>query len=136
MAGIKDWLNQKFRDWEKLQGKAQSYYAFARYLGVSQTSLAAWMDGAVEPQADDLAALALKLGPEVYTAAGANLPRVREQDRLAEALMGIPAGLRDRLGGAVSEVAQTIRDRGLAVDSIEAKRIAVEILLKHGIRLT
>jgi transcriptional regulator with XRE-family HTH domain len=136
MPGAKEWLNQKFRDWEKLQGKAQSYYAFARFLGVSQTALAAWMDGTVEPQGDELAALAAKLGTEIYGMLGASQPRTREQDRLADALMGIPTGLRERLLGAVNEVSVTIRERGLAVDSIEAKRTAVDVLLKHGIRLT
>jgi transcriptional regulator with XRE-family HTH domain len=136
MAVVKDWLNQKFRDWEKLQGKAQSYYAFARFLGVSQTSLAAWMDGAVEPQDDELALLAEKLGAEIYNLTGTKQPQNREQDRFALALMGIPAGLRDRLSEAVIEISQTIREKGLAPDSIEAKRTAVEIFLKHGIRLT
>lgn len=135
MAGAKDWLNQKFRDWEKLQGKPQSYYAFARFLGVSQTNLAAWRDGAVEPQGDDMALFAAKLGAEIYTLLGTNQPRTREQERLSGAFMGISTGLRDRLSEAVFEAFQTIHEKGLAVDSIEAKRTAVEVFLKHGIRL-
>jgi hypothetical protein len=135
MPSAKDWLNQKFREWEKLQGKPQSYYAFARFLGVSQTSLAGWMDGATEPQPDELATLSAKLGTEIYALFGAKQPSTGEQDRLTSAFMGIPAGLRDRLSEAVIEIAQAIREKGLAVDSIEAKRTAVEVFLKHGIRL-
>jgi hypothetical protein len=136
MASAKEWLNQKFRDWEKTQGKAQSYYSFARHLGVSQTSLAAWMDGAIEPQGDDLATIAAKLGPEIYERVGAVQPHVQQNDRLAAVLQGLPAGLRERLTDAAVEAAQTIRDRGLAPDSIEGKRLAVEIFARNGIRLT
>jgi transcriptional regulator with XRE-family HTH domain len=136
MASAKVWLNQKFRDWEKTQGKAQSYYSFARYLGVSQTSLAAWMDGAIEPQADDLALIAAKLGPEIYAQVGAAQPHLQQDDRLAAVLQGLPAGLRERLTEAAVAAAQEIRDRGLAPDSIEGKRIAVETFASKGIRLT
>ena len=136
MAGAKEWLNQKFRDWEKTQGKPQSYYSFARYLGVSQTVLAAWMDGAVEPQADDLGLIAAKLGPEIYAKMGTQQPKTQVGDSLVTALEGLPAGLRERLTDAVIETAQMIRDRGLAPDSVEAKRAAVEAFASKGIRLT
>jgi transcriptional regulator with XRE-family HTH domain len=136
MASAKEWLNQKFKDWEKTQGKAQSYYSFARYLGVSQTALAAWMDGAIEPQGDDLALIATKLGNEIYERMGAARPQVQQNDRLVSIFQGLPAGLRERLTEAATAASQAIRDRGLAPDSIEGKRIAVETFASKGIRLT
>ena len=49
MASAKEWLNQKFNEWEKAQGRSQSYYAFARYLEVSQSGLGQWMTGGAVP---------------------------------------------------------------------------------------
>jgi transcriptional regulator with XRE-family HTH domain len=135
MAGVKDWLNQKFQDWEKSQGKSQSYFAFARFLEVSQTNLAAWMSGTEEPGKDDLATLAEKLGPGIFEAAGMR-PADAQLDRLVGAFNGLPGGLRERLTAAVVSAEAAIRERGLAPESIEAKRITVEILAKHGIKLT
>jgi transcriptional regulator with XRE-family HTH domain len=136
MASVKDWLNQKFRDWEKEQGKAQSYYAFARFMGVSQTALSTWMSGAAEPSRDEVNLISAKLGQEIYTLTGTQPLNPNKVDQVVEALKVIPAGLRDHLSDAVLEVAQTIRDRELASDSLEAKRVAVEIFTRRGIRLT
>lgn len=134
MAGVKGWLNLKFREWERAQGRSQSYFAFSRFLGVSQTALAAWMSGAETPDEADLAALAAKLGPEVYEAAGQRQSD-SQLERLTAAFNGIPAGLRERLTDAVVAAEAAIRERGLAPDSVEAKRLTVEILSKNGIKL-
>jgi len=136
MASAKDWLNQKFREWEKSQGKSQSYFAFARFLGVSQTTLAAWLDGSAEPRTDDLALIAARLGPEVYTAAGLRQPPTLAQDQLSGAMRSLPAGLRERLSEAILATATAIGENGLAPDSIEAKKLAVEVLARFGIKLT
>jgi transcriptional regulator with XRE-family HTH domain len=135
MAGIKDWLNEKFREWETAQGRSQSYFAFARFLGVSQTALAAWIAGETEPGGEDLAALAAKLGPGVYAAAGMRQP-ASQLERLDAAFPSLPGGLRERLTNAVVTAAAAIRERNLAPDSLEAKRLTVEILAQNGIKLT
>jgi hypothetical protein len=134
MAEIKDWLNQKFHDWEKAQGKSQSYFAFSRYLGVSQTALAAWIAGTEIPSGGDLAVIAAKLGQGIYEAAGMRLPD-SQMDRLAAAFPGLPGGLRERLTDAVVAVDAAIRERGLAPESVAAKRLTVDVLTKHGIKL-
>jgi transcriptional regulator with XRE-family HTH domain len=135
MMGIKDWLNEKFHDWETAQGRSQSYFAFARYLGVSQTALAGWISGTGEPTDEDLAVIAAKLGPGVYSAAGMRLPD-SQVERLAAAFPGLPGGLRERLTAAVVAADAAIRERGLPPDSVEAKRLTVEVLAKNGIKLT
>jgi hypothetical protein len=135
MTEIKDWLNQKFRAWEQSQGRAQSYFSFSRFLGVSQTGLAAWMAGTEAPDESELAILASKLGPEVYQAAGQRQSDA-QIDRLADAFEVLPGGLRERLTAGVAAVAAAIRERGLAPESVEAKRLTVEILAKHGIKLS
>jgi len=135
MVEFKDWFNQKFRDWEKAQGRSQSYFAFARYLGVSQSALAGWMGGLESPDDADLAVIAAKLGPEVYAAAGMHLPD-SQMERLAAAFPVLPAGLRDRLTAAIVAAAGAIQERGIPPDSVEAKRLTVEVLAKNGIKLT
>ena len=126
---------QQFREWEKAQGRAQSYYAFARYLGVGTSSLAAWMEGAALPQGDDLLAVADKLGPGIYAALGAPAPDPLFE-RLASGFAGLPAGLRERLSEAVVEAAQAVQRAGVAPESLEAKKLIVEIFARRGIRLT
>jgi hypothetical protein len=135
MAMIKDWLEQKFHEWESKQERKQSYYSFAHYLGVGHANLALWMDGSVMPQGEDLQMLADKLGPEIYDAVGIPRPNAQLQ-RLVAAFPGLPAGLRDRLIGAVWDTDQYLRANHLPPDSVDAKKAAVEIFTRWGIKLT
>lgn len=133
MPEFHQWLAQKFREWEKEQGKSQSYYAFARFLGVSQSDLALWMTGDRLPDADDLALIAEKLGREVYTVM--DKPQADPfLQKLVEAFPALPAGLRERLASAAWDTRQYIQSRGLDPESVEAKKALVEIFQRYGIR--
>jgi transcriptional regulator with XRE-family HTH domain len=135
MATCKEWLAEKFSEWEKNQGRKQSYYAFARFLGVSQTDLARWMDGTTIPSGTDLHTLAARLGMEVYDSLG--MPRPNPQfERLTATLPLLPAGLRERLIGAVWEAGQYVQSHNLSPESVEAKKAVVEIFARNGIKLT
>lgn len=135
MATVKDWLNQKFVEWEKAQGGRQSYYAFARYLGVSQSGLGQWMTGGSVPGGDDLIAIAGKLGPEIYDTLGLPRPNVEVQ-RVTVSFASLPADLRQRLTNAISEADATLRAQNLRPDMPEARRLVLEILAKWGFRYT
>jgi len=135
MATCKEWLTQKFRDWEQAQGRSQSYYAFARYLGVSQTDLVLWIEGNAVPKGDDVLLLADKLGPEIYDTLQQARPNTQNQ-RMAAAFPGLPAGLRDRLSGAVWEANEVIKSRKLSPESVEAKLAVFEVFARWGIKLT
>lgn len=135
MATVKDWLNQKFSEWEKAQGGRQSYYAFSRYLEVSQSGLAAWMTGGDTPLGDDLIALAEKLGPEIYDVLGLPRPNVEVQ-RVTVSFASLPAEMRQNLTGALSEIDQELRAQRLRSDSAQAYQAAVEILARWGFRYT
>lgn len=65
-----DWLKAKFIEWEQSQDRRQSYSAFARYLGVRQSSLSQWMNGGYPPGLENVTKIADKLGPEVYDVLG------------------------------------------------------------------
>src|SRR5512133_3882533 len=134
MATIKDWLNQKFIEWEKAQGHKQSYYAFARYLEVSQSGLGQWMNGGSTPSGDDLLNIANKLGAEVYDTLGLPRPNVEVQ-RLTVSFANLPADIRQRLTSAITESDQTLRAERLRPDSAEARKILIDILAKWGFKV-
>ena len=135
MATAKEWLNQKFVEWEKAQGGKQSYYAFARYLEVSQSGLSQWMMGSAAPGGDDLLNLAKKLGPEIYEILGLPRPNVEAQ-RMTVSFANLPADIRQNLSNAVAEADNAMRQARLRADSAEARKLVVEILAKWGFRYT
>ena len=132
MTNLKDWLNQKFTEWEKSQGHKQSYYAFARYLDVSQSGLAQWMMGSAAPEGDDLTALAGKLGPEIYDVMGLPRPST-EMQRFMLAFSSLPPDMRQNMMRAIIEAGQALRQDHLQADSAEAYRIATGIFQKWGV---
>lgn len=132
---FKEWINQKFSDWQKAQGRSQSYYSFAHFLGVSQTAVSTWMEGTALPEGDDLTVVAAKLGSDVYSTLG--MPRPDSSlEQLVAAFPVLPVGLRERLSGAASEAGRLIRENHYPPESIEAKKVVIEVLARWGIRLT
>lgn len=135
MATVKDWLNQKFIEWEKAEGRRQSYYAFARFLGVSQSGLGQWMAGSGSPSGGDLLVIADKLGPEIYDLLGLPRPNAEVQ-RVTVSFASLPADMRERLTNAISEADQTLREQRLRPDTHEARTLVIAILEKWGFRYT
>lgn len=135
MATVQEWLNSKFVEWEREQGRKQSYYAFARYLEVSQSGLGQWMIGAGMPGGDDLLNLAGKLGPEIYDVMGLPRPNADVQ-RVTVSFASLPADIRERLTGAIAEADQSLRAERLRPDSAEARALVLQILAKWGFRYT
>jgi hypothetical protein len=133
MATIQDWLNQKFNEWEKAQGRKQSYYAFARYLEVSQSGLGQWMVGSSTPGGDDLLNIASKLGPEVYDVLGLPRPNAEVQ-RVTVSFASLPPDIRQRLTNAIVEADRALRQERMRPDSPEARQIVISILAKWGFR--
>jgi transcriptional regulator with XRE-family HTH domain len=131
MATVKDWLNQKFTEWERAQGHKQSYYAFARYLEVSQSGLAQWMIGNGTPGGDDLLNIANRLGADVYDVLGLPRPNAEVQ-RVTVSFASLPPDIRQRLTNAVGEVDQVLRQERLRPDSAEARPVVLNILAKWG----
>lgn len=135
MATVKDWLNQKFSEWEKAQGRSQSYYAFARYLEVSQSGLSQWMIGNGAPGGDDLTNIGKKLGVEIYDVMGLPRPNANPQvQRFTASFANLPAEIRDKLTNAVMEADNTMRQQRMRPDSAEARRLVIDVLAKWGFR--
>ncbi len=134
MKTLPDWLEQKFLEWEKTEGGRQTYYGFARYLDVGHSTLTLWMSGTAVPQGDDLTQLASKLGPEIYDLFNTPSPSAPLAAITAN-FHTLPAALQSRLASAVAEAGQAINQAGLNPESMEAKRLAVGIFEKWGLKI-
>ena len=135
MKTLPDWLEQKFKEWEKLEGSPQTYYTFARYLDVGHSSLTLWISGAAVPQGDDLARLASKLGPEIndILKPQSSTPPL---STFTAAFESLPSAFQSRLASAVTETAQAIAQNKLNPESTDAKRLAVRIFEKWGFKVS
>lgn len=71
---IKQWLIDKFLEWQAQSGEIKSQREFADYLGVGNTSLSNWISGYRLPTGENIARLASKLGPEIYDQLGLARP--------------------------------------------------------------
>ena len=135
MKNLPDWLEQKFKEWEKMEGSPQTYYTFARYLEVGHSSLALWISGAAVPQGDDLARVASKLGSDIYDILKPQ-PSNSPVSTMTAAFESLPAAFQSRLASAVAETAQAIAQNKLNPESAEAKHLAVRIFEKWGFKIT
>jgi len=135
MKNLPDWLEQKFKEWEKMEGSPQTYYTFARYLEVGHSSLTLWISGAAVPQGDDLARVASKLGSDIYDILKPQ-PSNSPVSTMTAAFESLPAAFQSRLASAVAETAQAIAQNKLNPESAEAKHLAVRIFEKWGFKIT
>ena len=71
---FKDWLMNQLIEWEKTKPRKQSDTAFARYLGVKQSSLSQWLAGNYDPDEENAHKISLRLGDEVYKVLGVDPP--------------------------------------------------------------
>ena len=101
MKTLPEWLEQEFKEWEKMEGSPQTYYTFARYLDVGHSSLTLWISGAAVPQGDDLARVASKLGPEIFDILKPQ-PSNSPLATITANFESLPAAFQSRLASAVA----------------------------------
>ena len=111
----------KFIEWEQAQPRRQSFSAFARYLGIRQTTFSQWITGNGIPSYEKAMILAQKLSDEVYDVTG----YARPGD-------SVPPEVRAVLEGALI----VIRERGLATNSPEAMEVIIAALMEFRQSLT
>lgn len=130
-----EWLETKYREWEKAQSDRQTYYNFARYLDVSHAALTQWINGISAPDGDDLAKIAGKLGNEIYALVGAQQPDSL-YERMSASFSRLPLAMRERLSSAIVDADDQIRNRQLDPESVDAKRLVVKVFEKWGFHIT
>jgi len=64
------WLNDEFLKYATGKKRITSAASFAKWLGVSNTSLSQWMNGQRLPSGRNIYKIANKLGPHVYEICG------------------------------------------------------------------
>lgn len=67
-------LERKFLEWQQEQGGRRTVAEFAKWIGVKQSSVSMWWNGANEPSGESIRLLAEKLGLEVYDALNLQRP--------------------------------------------------------------
>jgi len=135
MTKLSEWINNKYNEWEKSQGKPQSYYSFARFLDVPHSNLTLWISGHALPEGDDVAKLANRLGMEVYDILVKPRPS-NELQNMNAAFLRLPAALQERLNSAVLEAVQILDQYHLDAESVEGKQRVVRAFEHWGFKIT
>jgi transcriptional regulator with XRE-family HTH domain len=119
---FKEWLFQKFIEWQGGYKKRMTYGDFAEYLGVSRISLSDWMNGKYLPSHRNISFLSEKLGPDIFNVLGI---------KVSSGLETFPESLQ----GAIEESRQEIQKQNLTVNSPESMKLIIESFSRHGYEL-
>ncbi len=72
---LASWMDQKFREWcDKQPRRRRNQRAFAWYLDIPDGNLRTYLNGSHTPTGNNLVNLGRKLGYEVYTLIGMEIP--------------------------------------------------------------
>lgn len=71
---FRQFLENKYLDWQKETGGRKTVQEFANFLGVHQSTVSTWWNGDRLPQGENIVKLSLKLGLEVYDVLGLERP--------------------------------------------------------------
>lgn len=114
---LSEWLNMRFLDWQRSEGKRKTIAEFASYLDVSQASLSDWLRGKYAPKGQNLAKIAEKLGYEIYDVLGIPRPLPAELDEkindLIQAARQFPPEIQAHVISAFRELIPLLMERGI-----------------------
>jgi transcriptional regulator with XRE-family HTH domain len=130
MQDFGKWLTGKYLVWQVELGERKTLTEFAEYLGVSQSTVSAWMLGDHKPKSSqNVARLADKFGYEVYDLLGLPQPFVirSQPSSAARALMNLPPVIQE----AVEATAQQVEKQGDKLDEQAVARLLIESLEKR-----
>lgn len=131
---FKDWLYQKFSEWEKTTGERQTGVSFAKYLGVTQPALASWLNGRYIPKGRSVAILAKKLGYDVYEVLGMPMPTVEDlgdnELKMLDLLARCPTELRASVVSIFDEIINLVEAYGI-IDRSQIISIVADTLRKR-----
>lgn len=131
---FKEWLYQKFVDWEKSTGDRQTGVSFAKYLGVTQPALSSWLNGRYIPKGRSVAILAKKLGYDVYEVLGLPIPTVEdlsdEEIQMLDLLNRCPMELRGAVVSTLVQVVALVEAYGI-IDQSQILSIVADTLRKR-----
>lgn len=117
---FREWFWEKYEKFRK--GTNNGPTAFARYLGIKQQHVSAWLNGEYTPKSHEHISKLAEKYPDVYLALG-----------LPDPLASLPPEFAQRIRRAVVEIRETIEQEGVKVDSPRAEEIRNSIMAKYGL---
>ncbi len=115
---FKTWFWGKFEEWRR--GSTKGPTAYARYLGVKQQLVSAWLNGNFQPRMDSIIKLAEKY-PDIYEVLNVDAPLD---------LSVLPPDDAASLRAALVEVRSTLH--GQTLSETEARKLSDSIMARHG----
>lgn len=115
---FKDWLWAKFEEWRR--GSTKGPTAYARYLGVKQQLVSAWLNGDYQPRMDSIAKLAEKY-PDIYEVLSVDAP---------VDVSVLPPDDAASLKAALAEIRSTVH--GQALSEAEIRALSDSIMARYG----
>lgn len=71
---FRQWIENKYLQWQSNQGGRRTVMQFAEYLQLSQQTVSNWLNGTRQPTGENIRKIAEKLGLEVYDVLGLQRP--------------------------------------------------------------
>ncbi len=127
---VSDWFTRAFIKFQNNQSKRVSITEFGEFLGKTQPTISAYLNGTRKPSYESAKEISLILEDQTildilgYARSGDLVP-----------FSSLPPAFLERLKSIDAEILKTLRDRGITEYSAEAEQIASEILEKHGAKL-
>ena len=116
-----EYLNKRYLEWQLKTNSKQSYQSFAKYLGVSYTTMMGWINGVHPPKGENLRKLAKVLGDEIYDVAGEPRPDSELSPKEAAALssaLELIRGIDPDTEDGIERIRKIFADFGLTIRSI------------------
>lgn len=122
MVEFREWLNKKYIDWRGDSfGNDRSISDFARWIGVSQSTLNEWMQGNVKPSTRAVPKIAAKY-PDVYEVLGMASP--------ASPFDALPTELQEVFLEAGRAALARMSEKGITISDPEGKEIMADELTR------
>jgi len=128
---FRDWITKKYIEW---RGETRnSVQQFSLYLGISQSTVSAWINGTrgIPTSKKIISKLFEVYGDEIFSILGYDDPDSEKID-----ISSLPEDLQERLRTAMSEIDEAIKSRAGLVDSEDTSRLVRETFSKYGFTIT
>jgi len=128
---FRDWITKKYIEW---RGETRnSVQQFSLYLGISQSTVSAWINGTrgIPTSKKIISKLFEVYGDEIFSILGYDDPDSEKID-----ISSLPEDLQERFRTAMSEIDEAIKSRAGLVDSEDTSRLVRETFSKYGFTIT
>ena len=132
MSKFSTWFNNAYTKWSRTNPGGEDFLAFCNRLGIPAVKVLSWLEGKSAPEGAESLNIAGLLGPEVYALLGQSEPHPALVE-IYQSFSHLSADERCRLALALCEAQSTIHQKGLPIESEEAKRILRQAMKRHGL---